>query len=67
MREGDGAPIFMLKPELHAEQSRHEMLAEQSRLEMSGECEQEEDQGRPGSRSTVQESRGTEPSNGLSA
>lgn len=46
MMDSDGAPIPILKAELHADQSRHEMSAEQSRFEMSGERDQDEDQRR---------------------
>lgn len=55
-----------LKPELHAEQSRHEMPTKTSRFEMSGESDDNDDRRKSPGKSEVQELRGVEPSGELS-
>ena len=65
-KDGEYTPVTMLKPELHAEQSRHEMLAEPERFEMSGTSDNDEDQRKSAGESKIQELKGVEPSGELS-
>ena len=66
MKNGEYTPVTMLKPELHVEQSRHELPAEPSRFEISGKSENVEDRHRSPSECTIQELRDVEPSGELS-
>ena len=65
-KDGQHTPVTMLKPELHAEQSRHEMPAEPERFEMSGELDNDEERRKSPDESKIQELRGVEPSGELS-
>lgn len=65
--DGDLNHTFSLKPELHGEQSRHEMAADQSRFEMSGRSNKGRESSYQIHGNERQELNGIEPSSELSA
>ena len=65
--DGDLNHVLSLKPELHGEQSRHEMAADQSRFEMGERSDKEEDCHTTHAETRRQELNGVEPSSELSA